>query len=402
MISREWRGRQRAVCRIVATIARHRLDPGQCRESGALSFIPRHSTAQEKTMRPPHCNLPPRLRDLFAVVLLAASTAVLADTAVPARDLPGLSDPPNLPRYTGSVLVYRDDVAYDEVKLPIAKTATADGKERLTRSLERSGQRSAAQYVTPAGRSALEVVRSYQQAARSAGYEVAYECAGDACGDSQNIRSTEFAGLVAPSAYWVKIDDNTPAACAGGHFTGEFRYTVLDNKSSGAVLAVMAWRPGDVSVYCQEAEFKKRTSVFVVRVEPKAREQRMETLTASELSQSLTATGKVAVYGILFDSNRADIKAESKASLDQIGTLLRQQPALKLHVVGHTDNVGNLPANLDLSKRRADAVAAALGRDYGIARERLTANGVASLAPVASNAAEAGRAKNRRVELVLQ
>ena len=71
-------------------------------------------------------------------------------------------------------------------------------------------------------------------------------------------------------------------------------------------------------------------------------------------------------------------------------------------MVGHTDNVGNLPANLDLSRRRADAVAAALARDYGIARDRLTANGVASLAPVASNGSDAGRAKNRRVELVLQ
>lgn len=73
-------------------------------------------------------------------------------------------------------------------------------------------------------------------------------------------------------------------------------------------------------------------------------------------------------------------------------------------MVGHTDNVGQLPANIDLSRRRADAVAAVLVRDYGIARDRLTANGVASLVPVASNGAEAGRAKNRWVErkLVLQ
>jgi len=64
--------------------------------------------------------------------------------------------------------------------------------------------------------------------------------------------------------------------------------------------------------------------------------------------------------------------------------------------------VGTLPANLDLSRRRADAVAATLSQGWGIARDRLTANGVASLAPVASNRDEAGRARNRRVELVLQ
>jgi outer membrane protein OmpA-like peptidoglycan-associated protein len=75
---------------------------------------------------------------------------------------------------------------------------------------------------------------------------------------------------------------------------------------------------------------------------------------------------------------------------------------LKLHVVGHTDNQGGLDHNLALSKQRADAVTAALTATYGIAAVRLTANGVAYLAPVASNAAEAGRAKNRRVELVPQ
>lgn len=75
---------------------------------------------------------------------------------------------------------------------------------------------------------------------------------------------------------------------------------------------------------------------------------------------------------------------------------------MKLHVVGHTDNVGGYDSNLGLSKRRAEAVVAALSRDFGIAAERLTANGVAYLAPVAVNTTEEGRAKNRRVELVPQ
>ena len=71
-------------------------------------------------------------------------------------------------------------------------------------------------------------------------------------------------------------------------------------------------------------------------------------------------------------------------------------------MVGHTDSVGGFDGNLALSRRRAEAVAAALVKDYGVAAGRLVGNGVASLAPVASNASEEGRAKNRRVELVLQ
>jgi len=338
---------------------------------------------------------------LFAAALLGAATAA-ADTAVPRQDLKGLTDPPGLPRYAGSVLVYRDDVAYDEVKWPTARADLQGGQWRVARSLERAGQRSVAQYVGPEGRSSLEVLRNYQQALKGAGYETVHECAGEACGDAQNISEYGLASLVIPATWAGKVGNNSVPACGGGANITDFRYAVLDNKATGAALAVMAWNPGILSVYCDEKNFQKRVSVFVSHVTPKAREQKMETLSASEMGKSLDANGKVAIYGILFDTNKADLKPESRPSLEQIGALLKAQPALRLHVVGHTDNVGQLAANLDLSRRRAEAVAAELARSFGIARDRLTANGVASLAPVASNRDEVGRAKNRRVELVLQ
>ena len=86
--------------------------------------------------------------------------------------------------------------------------------------------------------------------------------------------------------------------------------------------------------------------------------------------------------------------------MDEIAKLLKTDAALKLRVVGHTDNQGGLDSNIALSKRRAEAVNAALVSQHGIAAGRLSAYGVGDLAPVASNTDEAGRAKNRRVELV--
>lgn len=82
--------------------------------------------------------------------------------------------------------------------------------------------------------------------------------------------------------------------------------------------------------------------------------------------------------------------------------MLQQNGALKVYVVGHTDNQGAYAANLDLSQKRADSVVKALAGEYHIDPHRLLAKGVASLAPVASNDAETGRNKNRRVELVKQ
>ncbi|MDR3371254.1 OmpA family protein [Rhodoferax sp.] len=126
------------------------------------------------------------------------------------------------------------------------------------------------------------------------------------------------------------------------------------------------------------------------------------TVDAAALKKGLQSDGKIALYGIYFDTAKAVLKAESKAQLDEIAKLLRQQPALKVYLVGHTDSEGGLDANLALSQQRAQAVADALIRQYQIDGKRLLARGVANLAPVASNDADAGRARNRRVELVVQ
>jgi outer membrane protein OmpA-like peptidoglycan-associated protein len=150
--------------------------------------------------------------------------------------------------------------------------------------------------------------------------------------------------------------------------------------------------------------FKAKRGVYVALdvVDAGAMVQNMVTVSASDMSKAITSTGRVALYGILFDTAKADIKAESKPALQEIAKLLKTEPALKLRVVGHTDNQGNLQSNIVLSKQRAEAVNAALASQHGIAASRLAAFGVADLAPVASNADEAGRGKNRRVELVPQ
>jgi outer membrane protein OmpA-like peptidoglycan-associated protein len=88
--------------------------------------------------------------------------------------------------------------------------------------------------------------------------------------------------------------------------------------------------------------------------------------------------------------------------LDEVVKALKQDPKLKVFVVGHTDNVGAVAANLDLSKRRAAAVVQVLTTKYAVAVERLQAFGNGPYAPIASNDSEAGRTQNRRVELVKQ
>jgi outer membrane protein OmpA-like peptidoglycan-associated protein len=96
------------------------------------------------------------------------------------------------------------------------------------------------------------------------------------------------------------------------------------------------------------------------------------------------------------------VKPESQAALSEIAKLLKKESGLKVNVVGHTDNVGAMDYNMKLSRDRGEAVVKTLVTKYGIAADRLKGYGAGSLAPVASNDTENGKAKNRRVELVKQ
>lgn len=123
---------------------------------------------------------------------------------------------------------------------------------------------------------------------------------------------------------------------------------------------------------------------------------------AAAMAGSIRETGKVAIYGIYFDTGKSLIKPASEPSLREIAKLLQSDARLRVYIVGHTDTVGAFDANIRLSRDRADAVVRALSGKYGISASRMVGAGVGPLSPAASNLTEDGRAKNRRVELVAQ
>jgi fibro-slime domain-containing protein len=121
---------------------------------------------------------------------------------------------------------------------------------------------------------------------------------------------------------------------------------------------------------------------------------------AANLASQIKKTGRVAVYGIHFAFDRADITKDSDAILNEVANVLRSDASLRLRIEGHTDDSGDDAYNRALSQRRADAVKAYLVHVSGIAPNRLTTQGFGPDRPIASNANSEGRYKNRRVELV--
>jgi len=117
-----------------------------------------------------------------------------------------------------------------------------------------------------------------------------------------------------------------------------------------------------------------------------------------KIKEVLDKDGKVLLYGILFDLDKSSLKQESEKQLSNIVSLMLRYPMLKLEIQGHTDNQGDDDYNLKLSQARAETVVAYL-KLFGIHGNRLKAKGRGETMPVASNETEAGRAKNRRVEL---
>ena len=147
------------------------------------------------------------------------------------------------------------------------------------------------------------------------------------------------------------------------------------------------------------AEFTGKYGYFIV--EKQAMVQDI-VANAAALANDLKTTGHVTVEGILFDTGKATIKPESARAIGEVAKLLAADPALRVYVVGHTDSVGVVEANMRLSQERADAVVQALAKTHGIAPARLMSFGNGPYAPVGSNDSETGRARNRRVELVKQ
>jgi OOP family OmpA-OmpF porin len=124
--------------------------------------------------------------------------------------------------------------------------------------------------------------------------------------------------------------------------------------------------------------------------------------TAAAMTTGLTTSGHTIVNGILFDTGKAEVKPESAPALEEVVKVLKQDSKMKIYVVGHTDNVGALAGNVDLSNRRAAAVVQMLVTKYRVAADRLQSHGEGPYSPIASNDSEDGRALNRRVELVKQ
>lgn len=331
--------------------------------------------------------------------MFALFCLVTAATLGHAQDVKGGKDHPLISRYTDSQLIAWHAVPYAEIKPFTMLTDDIAQKKKLRRDFAVEGELTELYYQSPKGRTALEVQRNYEAALKQAGAVLMHSCSDVDWGCYRGGGPAGEALLNGVVPYSQQI---------GSYST----YEAFSAFSNNLRLAVFRWSRGGadtyITVYSVDIPtdiktFGGRATTALQIVEPKVMDTgKVAVFDVAKIASGLRTEGKVSLYGIYFDTGKSDVKPESKAQLDEMGDFLKHNSALKVFIVGHTDNQGAYEANVTLSQRRAEAVVAALVKDYRIDAKRLAAKGAANISPVVSNSSEAGRAKNRRVELVEQ
>lgn len=305
----------------------------------------------------------PRRPGLLALVAAVFCFLVAADSSRAA----GVKDHPLIKPYTGSTLTRRDDAGFREYKVVVGLDPKGKGDDEIIKTRLVSGELARLYYENPKDKSPGEIFANYKEGLVAAGFKVIFECLDAACGPSY------------ASSRWTRVTGMTFVSSRMGYLSAR-----RENAGAETYAAVSIAQNGhEIDV-----------------LERRAMETGLVTVTAAALDRGLAAEGKAVLDGILFDTDKATIRPESKAALDVIGKFLNDRPNLKVFIVGHTDTVGSLEYNLNLSKQRAQAVTDALVKTYGIAASRLSAHGVGPLSPAATNRTDPGKGKNRRVEMV--
>lgn len=317
----------------------------------------------------------------FAIIFFSSAVSVLS-----AADIEGSSDHPSLKRYEGADIIKYEYREYDEFKLPLGK---AKSSQELVEERKIEGAVTRITYKIPVGRSPIETIRNYRTELDAQQYTTVFSAS-----------KGDLGGYFAEAAGYkeIKWPPNVPGLTLN---SDEQVFLAAEKKGPESTIVVV--------LYAVKNKFwannlknieKGQTLLQVDIIESRTMEVKMVTVAAEEMAEKISTSGSIALYGILFDTNKADVKAESEETLLQISKLMKDNKRLTLLVVGHTDSAGDYSYNLNLSQKRAEAVVRALVKNYGINTARLKPVGVSYACPVASNNSAKNRAKNRRVELV--
>ena len=322
----------------------------------------------------------------IAKVFLVVCSSIAASAAM-AQDVEGVVEHPMIKRYPGQVIAWQHIENYQPYKVAIGPVA---GYRSIADWIETEGRVTRTFYKYEGeDRTFAEIYKNYLDALKQEGFEIIGEG-----------MSADRKGVAVGSRQWMEVTFRANPAAKPGAVGTMFSGT-SSSGGAGAIVASKERAAGlaYVVVYVEQHS-KNYVGTLIDIVEVEAAETGLVVVDAEAIGSDIEEYGRVVLDGIVFDFDKATLKAESSAALEAIVSYLRANPQKQFYVVGHTDSKGTFDYNRTLSADRARAVVEALKNDYDIASGRLQPHGVGPLVPVFSNGSDAGREKNRRVELV--
>jgi len=279
-------------------------------------------------------------------------------------------DHPEVARYPGAEINAYDYKEFEEAQLLLSKPAYVAGRWQVDKLLPVEGKVTYIKYSMADTVASLQVFRNYQSSLERSGFKSLFVCERP-CLDGNFDRLREHLKARELSLY------------------------------ANRNLQYLAAQRGNTYVSLLVGDYGGGPQAFLFVIEKGQMDTGLMAVSGtSAMAQALSSQGKMDVYGFLFDSGKAELKPASAATLGELAQVLRDNPGLHLELIGHTDDVGAAESNQALSLARAQAVAAALISEQGIAPDRLKASGKGALQPLGANTDEAARARNRRVEIV--
>ena len=295
----------------------------------------------------------------WAAARTAAVMALIVASAAPAAAAAeNGKDHPLIPRYPGAEIRGYDFKEFEESQLVLSRPFERSGKVGADKLLPLEGRVTYINYEVPPDISTLQVFRNYQSALRRGRFQELFTC-DRPCGD---VHLSGWGPLLKARRLYLN----------GG--ADQLFYLAAQRDNVYVALAVTM--------------IGNQAQVFEIVTEKTALDDQKISITGtSAIAQGLARSGRVDIYGFLFDTGKTQLKPDSAPTLKELAQVLKDNPKLAVDVVGHTDDVGNAESNQALSLGRAQAVSAALISDYGISPDRLAASGRGATQPV-----EIGRA----------
>ena len=308
---------------------------------------------------------------------------------VNAQDISGSKDHELLSRYPGTEIRYYFERDYYETRYPIAP---AEYDKEPKKWLEVSGKQTSIVYEAPKNKSTIEIMKNYEDAFKKQNAEILFKCKGGECDGTTTWYAAQFFNATFGETNRESNGEISHYESFNAYHASQ-RYLFAKVTTSDKIYYVV--------VAATPKYDENPVKILVEIIEVDNMQTGMIELNADIFKEKLEKEGKIALYGILFDTGKTDLKPQSEKELALIGNYLKQNPKAKIYIVGHTDDIGNFGENTLLAEGRAIKVTEAL-KQFGNFESRITPIGVGPVCPVATNETDEGRAKNRRVEIVLK